>query len=183
MNEEAETQAAGRPEESTAADEAGLTHLDAGGQARMVDVGGKEATRRRAVASGTVTMSSEALAAIRDGQVPKGDVMASARLAGIQAAKRTAELIPLCHPLRLTHVEVAITVDEAGRRVRIESQVEAVERTGVEMEALVAVSVAALTIYDMAKSLDRAMVIGDITLDEKSGGRSGTYRREEQSDA
>ncbi len=170
-------------EDTTGSEGAGLTHLDREGQARMVDVGGKEVTHRRAVASGTVTMSADALAAIRDGTVPKGDVVASARLAGIQAAKRTSELIPLCHPLSLTHVDVQITVDEASTCVRIQSSVEAIERTGVEMEALMAVSVAALTVYDMAKSLDRTMIIGDIGLEEKSGGRSGDYRRGEPADA
>jgi cyclic pyranopterin phosphate synthase len=179
MNEDTDRHA----EEPSDPEKAGLTHLDAEGHARMVDVGGKDVTHRRAVASGSVTMSATALAAIRDGKVPKGDVMASARLAGIQAAKRTSELIPLCHPLSLTHVDVEITVDDANTCVRVKSRVEAVERTGVEMEALMAVSVAALTIYDMAKSLDRAMLIGDIGLEEKSGGRSGTYRREESPDA
>ena len=179
MNVDAET----NPGDPGSDESAGLTHLDAEGKAGMVDVGGKEVTHRRAVASGTVTMSAEALAAIRDGEVPKGDVLASARLAGIQAAKRTSELIPLCHPLSLTHVDVQITVDGANTALHIRSSVEAMERTGVEMEALMAVSVAALTVYDMAKAIDRTMTIGEIALEEKSGGRSGDYRRQEPAGA
>jgi cyclic pyranopterin phosphate synthase len=143
----------------------------------MVNVNEKPETHRIAVASGAVWMSPEALTAVRDGDLPKGDVRAAARLAGIQAAKRTAELIPLCHPLRLTVVDVDLSVDEDSGCVRIRSSVEAVERTGVEMEALTAVGVAALTVYDMVKAIDRGMQIGEIRLEEKRGGRSGHYRR------
>jgi cyclic pyranopterin phosphate synthase len=152
-----------------------FTHLDAAGRARMVDVGAKEATRRRAVARCTVTMSPATSAALVAGSLPKGDVLAAVRIAGIQAAKRTADLIPLCHPLALSAVSVDVTVGEG--RVDIEAAVETTDRTGVEMEALTACSVAALTLYDMAKSADRGMVIGDLALWEKSGGASGDFRR------
>ena len=155
----------------------GLSHLDEKGRARMVDVGSKPESPRRAVASGAVKMSDEALAAIREGRMPKGDVLAAARIAGIQAAKRTSELIPLCHPLRLTRVEVDLRVDEEEGCVRIAAVTEAVDRTGVEMEALTAVSAAALTVYDMAKALDRGMSIEAVRLEEKDGGRSGAWRR------
>ena len=147
---------------------------------RMVDVGGKEPTHRRALASGAVSMSAEALAAVREGTAPKGDVLAAARLAGIQAAKRTWDLIPLCHPLHLTRIDVELAVDGEAGCIRIRSAVEAIERTGVEMEALTAVTAAALTVYDMTKSLDRTMTIGEVRLEEKHGGRSGSYRREER---
>jgi cyclic pyranopterin monophosphate synthase len=151
-----------------------LTHLDEAGKARMVDVGGKGESRRVAVASGRIAMSAEALAAIRDGAVPKGDVLAAARIAGIMAAKKTAELIPLCHPLSLD----AVTVDfgiEAGA-VRATASASLTGRTGVEMEALTAASVALLTIYDMAKALDNGMVISDLRLIEKRGGKSGGWK-------
>ncbi len=141
----------------------------------MVDVGSKEPSRRRALARGRVLMSAEVARAVQRGAVGKGDVLAVARVAGIQAAKRTSELVPLCHGLMISSVQVNFEIGEDS--VGIEASVETVERTGVEMEALTAVSVAALTIYDMCKALDRSMTIGDIALWEKSGGRSGTYRR------
>jgi cyclic pyranopterin phosphate synthase len=154
-----------------------LTHLDEHGHAAMVDVGAKAVTNRTAVAMGEVRMAPATLAAIRDGQVPKGDVLAAARLAGIMAAKRTAELIPLCHTLLLTKVAVDFAVDEAESRVLITATVRCNGQTGVEMEALTAVSVAALTIYDMAKALEKTMVIGSIRLVEKVGGKSGAWQR------
>lgn len=141
----------------------------------MVDVGAKQSTARRAVARGRVSMSPATAAAIGSGSLPKGDVLAVARVAGIQAAKRTSDLIPLCHPLMLTAVAVDLAVGQDG--VEIIATVETTGRTGVEMEALMAVSVAALTVYDMCKSADKSMVIDEIVLAEKSGGRSGTYRR------
>ncbi len=156
-----------------------LTHLDERGQATMVDVGEKAVTTRTAVAAGEVRMAPATLAAIRDGAAPKGDVLAAARIAGIQAAKRTPELIPLCHTLLLTKVAVEFTIDEAASRVAITATVRCNGQTGVEMEALTAVSVAALTIYDMAKALDKAMVIENIRLLEKAGGKSGEWRRED----
>jgi cyclic pyranopterin phosphate synthase len=143
----------------------------------MVDVSAKDVTAREAVARGEVAMRPETLAAIAAGEMPKGDVLAVARLAGIMAAKRTADLVPLCHPLPLSHVDVRLTPDADGARVRIESRVRVEARTGVEMEALTAVAVAGLTLYDMCKAIDRDMRIGAIRLVEKRGGRSGTYRR------
>lgn len=154
-----------------------LTHLDARGQARMVDVGDKAVTRRVAVARGRVVMQPETLALITSGQAKKGDVLATARIAGIQAAKRTHELIPLCHLIALTKVEIELTANEAASSIEIEARAEAVDRTGVEMEALTAVSVAALTIYDMLKAKDRAMTIEAIALHEKTGGKSGDFIR------
>ncbi len=153
-----------------------LTHLDAAGNARMVDVGGKAATQRVAVASGRITMSAEALAAILDGAVPKGDVLAAARIAGIMAAKKTAELIPLCHPLALDAVTVDFAIEDNA--VRATASASLTGKTGVEMEALTAVSVALLTIYDMAKAVDKGMVIEDVRLIEKRGGKSGDWRAE-----
>jgi len=150
------------------------THLDETGAAHMVDVGGKAATGRRAVAGGRISMSPEALEAIRTGNAPKGDVLSTARIAGIMAAKRTADLIPLCHPIALTSVSVEFEWEEAGISVRATAATTG--PTGVEMEALTAASVALLTLYDMAKALDRAMILGDIRLLEKSGGRSGDWR-------
>ncbi|NYT39644.1 cyclic pyranopterin monophosphate synthase MoaC [Sphingomonas sp. R-74633] len=150
-----------------------LTHLDETGAARMVDVAGKAVTQREAVATGRITMSAQAAAAIRAGAVKKGDVLATARIAGIMAAKRTAELIPLCHPLPLTRVAVDLAPDETGVTVTATAATEA--QTGVEMEALTAVSTALLTLYDMAKALDKAMVIGDIRLLSKKGGKSGDW--------
>ena len=157
---------------------AGLSHLDAAGNARMVDVGAKEATQREAVARGAVEMQPATLQLIAEGGVPKGDVLAVARIAGIMAAKRTADLIPLCHPLMLTHVALSLTPDAAGNSVQIEATVRTRGQTGVEMEALTAVSVAALTIYDMCKAVDRSMRIGDIRLARKSGGKSGEWGEE-----
>ena len=157
--------------------EAGFTHLDETGAAHMVDVGDKAATRRRAVARSVVTMEPSTAAAIADGDVKKGDVLAVARIAGIQAAKRTADIIPLCHPLLLSKVSVDLSVGESS--VTIEAVVETTGPTGVEMEALHACTAAALTIYDMCKALDRAMVISEVLLVEKSGGRSGTFQRAE----
>jgi len=150
-----------------------LTHLDETGAARMVDVAGKPVTGREAVATGRVDMSPEAAAAIRTGSVKKGDVLATARIAGIMAAKKTAELIPLCHPLPLTRVAVDLALDETGVTVTATAATEG--KTGVEMEALTAASVALLTLYDMAKALDKAMVIGDIRLLSKKGGKSGDW--------
>ena len=152
-----------------------LTHLDARGHATMVDVGDKAVTSREAVARGEVRMQPATLAAIRDGDVPKGDVLATARIAGILAAKRTPEIIPLCHTLLLTKVAVEFEIDEAESRVVITAMVRCRGQTGVEMEALTAVSAAALTIYDMAKALEKTMVIGDVRLVEKRGGKSGDY--------
>ena len=150
-----------------------LTHLDASGAAHMVDVAGKAVTAREAVATGRINMSPEAAAAIRAGSVQKGDVLATARIAGIMAAKKTAELIPLCHPLPLTRVGVDLTLDETGVTVTATAATEG--KTGVEMEALTAASVALLTLYDMAKALDKAMVVGDIRLLSKKGGKSGDW--------
>src|SRR5947209_4939577 len=153
----------------------GLTHLDPLGRARMVDVTPKEATHRRAVARGRVNMQTDTASLIARGAISKGDVLAVARVAGIQAAKRTPDLIPLCHPLLVGAVLVNFRIEDDF--IEVEAQVDTVDRTGVEMEAMTACSVAALTIYDMCKSADRSMVISDITLWEKTGGRSGTYRR------
>jgi cyclic pyranopterin monophosphate synthase len=154
-----------------------LTHLDAQGQAHMVDVGAKAETEREAVAAGRVLMQPETLRLLREGNLPKGDVLGTARVAGIMAAKRTAELIPLCHQLRLTKVSVEFEFDEIGSAVEITASVRCKGQTGVEMEALTAVSVAALTIYDMAKAVERGMVIGDIRLLEKRGGKTGEWAR------
>ena len=153
----------------------GLSHVDADGRVSMVDVGAKPVTSRQAVARGTIAIGAAALEAIRAGRVAKGDPLQAARLAGIMAAKRTADLIPLCHPLPLSHIDVRLEPTGAG--YDIEARVRTDARTGAEMEALTAVAVAALTVYDMVKALDREMVIGEIRLIEKSGGRSGTYRR------
>ena len=153
----------------------GFTHLDSEGRARMVDVSGKEVTQRRAVARARVTMQEETAQALADGTVAKGDVLAVARVAGIQAAKRTSELSPLCHPLMLSSVQVDLTPGPSW--VDIEATAETVDRTGVEMEALTACSVAALTVYDMCKARDRAMQVEALGLVEKSGGRSGDWHR------
>lgn len=153
-----------------------LSHVAAGGEARMVDVGAKAPTARRARAVGTIRMSAGALDAIRTSAIRKGDVLAVARIAGITAAKRTAELIPLCHPLPLTDVRVDLALDAALPGVRAEAVVRTVARTGVEMEALMAVSVALLTVYDMGKSVDKGMIIEGVRLLEKTGGKSGRYR-------
>lgn len=150
-----------------------LTHLDAEGRARMVDVGGKEDTAREAIARGSISMQPATLQAIAVGTMPKGDVLAAARIAGIMAAKRAWELIPLCHPLLLTHVSVELTPVTDQSVIEIAATVRTRGKTGVEMEALTAVSVAALTIYDMCKAIDRGMRIGDVRLAEKRGGKSG----------
>jgi cyclic pyranopterin phosphate synthase len=150
-----------------------LSHLDDTGAARMIDVSAKPDTQRRAVAEGRVTMSADAAAAIRDGAVAKGDVLAVARVAGIMAAKRTGELIPLCHPLPVTSVAIDLVPDDTG--VTVTATVTTTGKTGVEMEAMTAVSVALLTIYDMAKAVDKGMAIGGIRLLEKTGGKSGDW--------
>jgi len=154
----------------------GLTHLDETGAAHMVDVGGKVVTAREAVAQGRITMSAEAVTAIREGSVKKGDVLATARIAGIMAAKKTSELIPLCHPLPLTRVAIELDLDATGVTATATAATEG--KTGVEMEALTAVSVTLLTLYDMAKALDKGMVLGDIRLLTKTGGKSGDWRAE-----
>jgi cyclic pyranopterin monophosphate synthase len=156
-----------------------LTHLDDSGAARMVDVGGKEISERRARAEATVRMSPETAAAVERGNGPKGDVIGTARLAGIQAAKRTGELIPLAHPLPLTYVDVEARIDAAQGLVVVESEARTVAQTGVEMEAMTACAVAALTVYDMVKGLERGVSIERVKLLEKSGGRSGHWRSED----
>ena len=153
-----------------------LTHFDESGQARMVEVGTKSVTERKAVARGAISMQPETLQLVVGGDVKKGDVLGVARLSGIMAAKRTSELIPLCHPLRLTSITIDFNPDPDTSEIIIQATVNAKDRTGVEMEALVAVAAAALTIYDMCKSYDRGMIINDIRLLEKSGGKSGKYR-------
>jgi len=157
-----------------------LSHLDEKGRARMVDVTAKAPTDRQAVARGCVRMRPETVALIGRGGIPKGDVLATARIAAIMAAKKTGELIPMCHPLELTGVEIRFICDEAAGEVEIESQVRTVGRTGVEMEAMTAVGVAALTIYDMCKAVDREMVLTDIRLMSKRGGKSGVFIRPER---
>ncbi len=157
-----------------------LTHLDEKGAARMVDVGTKPDTDRVAVAAGTVYMKPATLALIRQGALKKGDVLTVARIAGIMAAKRTSELIPLCHPVALTHLDVELTLDEPSNAVQIVATARTTGKTGVEMEALAAVSVAALTVYDMAKAVDREMRLSDIRLLEKHGGQHGDYKAEDQ---
>lgn len=155
----------------------GLTHLDSQGHARMVDVGGKAPTQRVAIAGGRIAMSPAALAAIRDGEVPKGDVLATARIAGIMAAKKTADLIPLCHPLALDSVTVDFALTETG--VEVTASATLTGKTGVEMEALTAASIALLTVYDMAKAIDKGMVIEHVRLIEKRGGKSGDWKAAE----
>ncbi len=154
-----------------------LTHFDTRGRARMVDVSEKPETVREAVARGFVSMRKTTLKLIQDGKVSKGDVLGVARVAGIMAAKKTPEIIPMCHPLNITSIEIAFEYDKKGDRIHIESRVKIKGRTGVEMEALTAVAAAALTIYDMCKSVDREMIISDILLLEKRGGKSGTFKR------
>jgi len=154
-----------------------LTHLDEHGTARMVDVGDKPATDRRAVARAVVRMSPGTAATVLAGDAPKGDVLGTARIAGILAAKRTGELIPLCHPLGLDHVDLDAVVDAAAGTVTLTAEARVTARTGVEMEAMTAASVAALTVYDMVKALERGVEIASVALVEKSGGRSGTWRR------
>jgi cyclic pyranopterin phosphate synthase len=156
----------------------GLSHIDVAGAASMVDVSEKGVTERTASAEGAVKMARETLATILAGDAKKGDVIGTARLAGIMAAKRTSDLIPLCHPLPITHVGVDITPDETLPGLRVTASVKVAAKTGVEMEALTAAAVACLTIFDMAKAVDRGMEITDIRVVEKRGGRSGTWRRE-----
>ena len=152
-----------------------LSHVDARGRVKMVDVGEKPATRREAIARGSISMSRDALLLVRRGRVKKGDPLQAARVAGIMAAKQTSALIPLCHPLPLSSVHVELT--PTARGYDIEARVSTTAQTGVEMEALTAVAVAALTVYDMVKAADKTMVIGDIRLEYKSGGRTGVYKR------
>ena len=159
---------------------AGFTHFDKEGKARMVDVSDKAETERTATAKGSVLMQPATLALIKEGGVKKGDVLSVARLAGIMGAKKTPDLIPLCHPLALTSVQVDLTLDEARNAVDITATCKLVGKTGVEMEALTAVSVAALTVYDMCKAVDKGMQIVDIRLMHKSGGKSGTYGSDEK---
>ncbi len=154
-----------------------FSHLDEEGRVRMVDVSEKPASAREAMAQGRIMMKPETLALIRDQKAKKGNVLETARIAGIMAAKRTAELIPMCHPLAITHVQVDFFLETETRSIRIEAAVRLTGQTGVEMEALTAVSVAALTIYDMCKSYDRSMTIADVCLVRKSGGKSGTFVR------
>jgi cyclic pyranopterin phosphate synthase len=154
-----------------------LTHLDGEGNARMVDVGDKPVTGRRAVARAVVRMAPETAAAVVAGDAPKGDVLGTARIAGIQAAKRTGELIPLCHPLALDHVDVDARVDAGAGTVTLTAEVRVTARTGVEMEAMTAAAVAALTVYDMVKGLERGVTVEDVRLISKSGGRSGHWQR------
>lgn len=154
-----------------------LSHVDAAGRAAMVDVGEKPVTRREARASGRILLQPDTLRAVRESSLEKGDVLAVARLAGIQAAKETSRLIPLCHPLPLEHVEVDLQLQSDPPSVSVSARARTSARTGVEMEALVAVSVALLTIYDMVKAIDRGAEIGEVRLEEKSGGKSGEWRR------
>lgn len=165
-------------EEQSQRNEQRLTHFDERGRARMVDVGEKATTHRVAVATGRVLMQPATLTLIRQGRAAKGDVLAVAQVAAIMAAKKTHELVPMCHPLMLTKVEVAFDVEERADAVGIRARVETRGQTGVEMEALTAVSVAALTIYDMVKAVDRGMTIEAVRVEEKSGGQSGDWRRE-----
>ena len=155
-----------------------LTHLDESGRARMVDVSGKETTARTATAAGTLTCKPETLEQVRTGTAPKGSVIHTAELAGVMGGKRTAELIPLCHPLPLTRVDVRIEMDDALPGFRVASEVRTNAVTGVEMEALTAVSVACLTLFDMLKAIDRTMVIGGIEVTSKTGGKSGDWQRQ-----
>lgn len=154
-----------------------LTHIDEKGRVRMVDVTQKKSTERTAVAGGRVSMIPEAFDAIQTQKVKKGNVLETARIAGIMAAKKTAELIPMCHPLNITHIQIDFSPDAANSRMGIEAVVRAIDQTGVEMEAITAVSVAALTLYDMCKSIDKEMTISKIQLLKKTGGKSGSYIR------
>ena len=158
----------------------GLTHLNEEGRAHMVSVTNKRDTFRKAVAKGTVSMKPETLKRIIEGGIEKGDVLAVAQVAGIMAAKKTADIIPMCHPLLITEADISFTHDFSKNELYIEATVALTGKTGIEMEALTAVSVAALTIYDMCKAIDRSMIIKDIKLIEKSGGKSGTYKRREE---
>lgn len=154
-----------------------LSHIDNTGKIKMVDVGGKKITSREAVASGVVNVSPVLIKLIAENKIAKGNVLEIAKIAGIMAAKKTKELIPLCHQINLTHISLELEIDKSNKRVNIKSYVKAKDKTGVEMEALTAVSVAALTIYDMCKAVDKSMEIGEIRLLLKKGGRSGTYKR------
>lgn len=154
-----------------------LTHIDEQGRVRMVDVTAKTPTDRKARAQAVVTMSGETFDLIREGKTPKGNVLETARIAGVMAAKKTADLIPMCHPLNLTHAQVDFFPDPATHSIRIEASARILDQTGVEMEALTAAAAAALTIYDMCKAFDRGMAISDLFLLEKSGGKSGTWKR------
>ncbi|MEC9243366.1 MAG: cyclic pyranopterin monophosphate synthase MoaC [Pseudomonadota bacterium] len=158
-----------------------LTHIGASGEAHMVDVSGKQQSRREAVAEGAVVMQAQTLEAILSGNAKKGDVLATARIAGIMGAKKTSDLIPLCHPLALSKVVVEIEADNALTGLRVRARVRVTGQTGVEMEALTAVSITCLTIYDMAKALDKGMIIRDVRLLEKTGGKSGDWRAPEPS--
>lgn len=155
----------------------GFTHLDKEGKAQMVDISGKVPTPRTAVASGSVYMKPETFRRIMNHEIAKGDVLGVAKIAGVMAAKKTGDLIPLCHPINLTNVSITFTPVERENRIEIQAEVKTLDRTGVEMEALTAVSIAALTIYDMCKAVDKGMEISEIKLLKKSGGRSGTYIR------
>jgi cyclic pyranopterin phosphate synthase len=155
-----------------------LTHLDDNGRVRMVDVSGKRSTRRTAVAQAVVHMRPETFAHITDGTIAKGNVLETARIAGVMAAKKTADLIPMCHPLNLTHVQVDFFPDATAHAIRIEATARITDLTGVEMEALTAASVAALTLYDMCKAIDKAMTITEVCLLKKTGGKSGTFVRD-----
>ena len=157
-----------------------LTHLDEQGRARMVDVSAKNDTAREAVAEGRISMQPETLDLILEGNIAKGDVFGVARIAGIMAAKKTADLIPLCHPLSLSSVEVSLEPDRSGSCVIVRAAARTTGKTGVEMEALTAVAAACLTIYDMCKAVDRLMVVGDVRLMRKSGGKSGTFERDRE---
>ena len=159
-----------------------LTHLDKEGRAKMVDITEKPLTQREAVAKGSVHMKPETLELIKDRRIPKGDIFCVARVAGTMAAKRTSELIPMCHPLNITSVNIEFSLDSKNSKVDIEASVKTLGQTGVEMDALTAVSVAALTIYDMCKTVDKEMVISDIMLIEKRGGRGGEFRRKSPND-
>lgn len=165
------------PEQRTDSSEPGLTHLDARGRARMVDVGDKDVTSRRAVAGARIVMQPSTAALLSAGRLPKGDVLAVARVAGIIAAKRTPELIPLCHPVALAGVEIDFDVDASAGTVDVRAEARAADRTGVEMEALVAASTAALTVYDMVKGVERGVVIQQVALREKTGGQRGDWQR------
>ena len=167
------------PSPNPADDNGGLTHFDATGQAHMVDVGAKNDTHRVAIASGIIRMKPQTLAVITSGTAKKGDVLGIARIAAIMGAKRTADLIPLCHPLALTRVAVEFTINDADASVMCNAQVETYGKTGVEMEALTAVQIGLLTIYDMCKAVDRGMVISDVRVMEKLGGKSGHWKTEE----
>jgi len=167
----------GRPRSSAGPLRRSVLHVDARGRARMVDVGGKGATRRVAVARGALAMSGQAFEALASGRLAKGDAVAVARVAGIQAAKKTSEIVPLCHPLALESVEVDVELDRRSRQAVVTATARITGKTGVEMEALTAVSAACLALYDMIKAIDRAASIKEILLVEKSGGRSGAYRR------